>query len=246
MLRISFFILLFANLVLALWYTQIAPRADGVTIPEVPAERRLVLLREQQAAAAPEQPQAQLSEPLEIPDVQLAQEELQSPVPAQAAAAPARTCHTIGPFTDLDRAKAVSERIHRLGAQVTRRNKTEQEQYGYRVFLPPYRTREEAVVATQKLAKSGIQDYFIISDDDGKNGISLGLFRKKTGAVRRMEQVGRFDFKPQMEIRYKDNTIYWLDYEQTGELVTDSIWREITEETPNLQKLPRDCGTKTT
>jgi hypothetical protein len=47
-----------------------------------------------------------------------------------------------------------------------------------------------------------------------------------------------------MEIRYKDNTIYWLDYEQTGELVTDSIWREITEEIPNLQQLPRDCDAR--
>jgi hypothetical protein len=243
MLRISFFVLLLANLVLALWYTQIASRAGGANIPEVPAERRMVLLREQQAAQAAAS--GQPAEPLEIPDVQLTQEELQpSPQAANTPAAP--TCHTVGPFTDLDRAKAVSERIKQLGANVTRRNKTEQEQYGYRVFLPPYKTRDDAVAATQRLAKSGIQDYFIISDDDRKNGISLGLFRKKTGAVRRMEQISRFDFKPQMEIRYKDNTIYWLDYEQTGELVTDSIWREITEETPNLQKLLRDCGAKTT
>lgn len=243
MLRITFFILLLANLVLLLWYTQIAPHAAGADIPAVPESKRLVLLQEQQqrqAAAAP-QPQPQ---PLEIPDIQLAQEELQPP-PAGSAPAPAVTCHTIGPFTDLDRAKAVSERIRQLGANVTRRNKIEQEQYGYRVFLPPYKTREEAAAATQKLAKHGIQDYFIISDEDRKNGISLGLFRKKSGAIRRMEQVSRFDFKPQMEIRYRDNTIYWLDYEQTGELVTDSIWREITEETPNLQKLPRDCAAKT-
>jgi cell division septation protein DedD len=245
MLRISFFVLLLANLVLALWYTQIASRATGANIPEVPAEKRMVLLREHQALQAAASGVPQPAEPLEIPDVQLAQEELQPP--PQAAHTPAvPTCHTVGPFTDLDRAKAVSERIKQLGANVTRRNKTEQEQYGYRVFLPPYKTRDDAVAATQRLAKSGIQDYFIISDDDRKNGISLGLFRKKTGAVRRMEQISRFDFKPQMEIRYKDNTIYWLDYEQTGELVTDSIWREITEETPNLQKLSRDCGTKTT
>lgn len=241
MLRITFFILLLANLVLLLWYTQVAPQAAGADIPAVPESKRLVLLQERQQRQAAAVPQPQ---PLEIPDIQLAQEELQPP-PAGTAPAPAATCHTIGPFTDLDRAKAVSERIRQLGANVTRRNKIEQEQYGYRVFLPPYKTREEAVAATQKLAKHGIQDYFIISDEDRKNGISLGLFRKKSGAIRRMEQVSRFDFKPQMEIRYRDNTIYWLDYEQTGELVTDSIWREITEETPNLQKLPRDCAAKT-
>jgi hypothetical protein len=240
MLRIAFFALLLANLVLLLWYTQIAPRA-GAEVPAVPEQKRLVLLEEHQRrqASAAQQPQ-----PLAIPDVELAQEELQPP-PAAPAQGAAPSCHTIGPFADLDRAKAVSERIRQLGATVTRRNKTEQEQYGYRVFLPPYKTREEALAATQQLAKNGVQDYFVISDEDRKNGISLGLFRKKSGADRRMEQVSRFGFKPQMEIRYRDNTIYWLDYEQTGDLVTDSIWREITEETPNLQQLPRDCDAKT-
>jgi hypothetical protein len=245
MLRISFFILLLANLVLALWYTQIAPRTGSAAIPAVPEERRLVLLRErQQAAATPQQPRQEQPRPPALPERQLAQE--QPPAPASTPAETATpSCYTIGPFPDLDRARVVSERIHRLGAKVTRRNKTEQEQYGYRVFLPPYKTREEALAATQKLARNGIQDYFVISDDEHKNGISLGLFRKKSGAERRMAQVGRFDFKPQMEIRNRESTIYWLDYEQTGELVTDSIWREITEETPNLQQLPRDCGTKT-
>ncbi|HEX5055841.1 MAG TPA: SPOR domain-containing protein [Gammaproteobacteria bacterium] len=242
MLRISFFILLLANLILALWYTQIAPRPERAQIPAVPEEKRLVLLQEHQgqAAAAPRQPGQE--PPPQLLDVQPAQEQPRDPAPVEV---PAISCHTIGPFPDLDRAKAVSERIHRLGAKVTRRNKTEQEQYGYRVFLPPYKTREAALAATQQLAKNGIQDYFVISDDEHKNGISLGLFRKKSGAERRMAQVSRFGFKPQMEIRNRESTIYWLDYEQTGELVTDSIWREITEETPNLQQLPRDCGAKT-
>lgn len=243
MLRISFFILLLANLVLALWYTQIAPRAAGSVIPKVPEEKRLVLLQEhQQQAQAATVPQQEQSQPPALPDVQLAREQPPASAPAES---PAPGCYTIGPFSDLDRAKIVSERIHRLGAKVTRRNKTEQEQYGYRVFLPPYKTREAALAATQQLARNGIQDYFVISDDERKNGISLGLFRKKSGAERRMAQVGRFGFKPQMEIRNRESTIYWLDYEQTGELVTDSIWREITEETPNLQQLPRDCGAKT-
>jgi hypothetical protein len=230
MLRMAFFILLLANLALLLWYTQVTPHAAGADIPQVSAEKRLVLLEEhQRRQAAPERPA--------LPDIELAQAETTSPAAA--------SCHTIGPFTELDRAKGISDRIRQLGAVVTRRNKTEQEQYGYRVFLPSYKTREEAVVATQKLAKYGVNDYFIITDEEHRNGISLGLFRKKSGAVRRMEQVSRFDFKPQLEIRYRDNTIYWLDYEQTGELVTDSIWREITEETPNLQQLPRDCDVKT-
>ncbi|HEY3487182.1 MAG TPA: SPOR domain-containing protein [Gammaproteobacteria bacterium] len=246
--RILFFSFLLANLVLLLWHTQITPRASNSDVPVVPAERRLVLLTERQAEQAPDTAPLVQPQPLEIPDVELAAEELQpSPEeePTIAPVAPILSCHTIGPFVELERAKSVTERIKQLGAKVTRRSKTEQEQYGYRVFLPPYKNREAALAATQKLAQNGIQDYFIISDADQKNGVSLGLFRKKSGAARRMEQVRRFDFNPQMEIRYRDNTIYWLDYEQTGTLVTESIWREITEETPNLQQLPRDCATKT-
>jgi hypothetical protein len=256
--RIAFFLLLFANLVLLLWHTQIV-RPDATELPAVSADKQLVLLTEHEA---PQQNTSPVVAPPPdnapaLPDIQLAVEAAPTDAaappadvvsPPQTAAAesaePVLSCGTIGPFKEFNQAKTVIQRLKGLGAQVSRRDKTEQELFGYRVFLPPYSSREKAMAATKELARNGIYDYFIITEQEHQNGVSLGVFRKKDGAQRRMAQVSRFDFKPQMEVRYRDAAIYWLDYEQKGELVTEQIWREISEDTPSLQRLPRDCTAK--
>lgn len=240
--RITFFLLLFANLALLLWQTQIAGSGQSEALPAVPADQRLVLLSEYaaQAPALVESGQRPANALPEIPDIQIIgnSDKNRPTEPAETEA----LCYTLGPFKDLDRARAVSVRLDDLGADVQQRSKVEQEQYGYRVYLPPYATREEAVADARKLAEYGVRDYFIITDDqDKKNGISLGLFRKKSGAIRRMAQVRRFDFKPQMEIRYRDTTIYWLDYRHSTEFDSGPLWRELAEDAPDIQRLDRDC-----
>lgn len=251
--RITFFLLLFANLALLLWQTQIAGSGRPEALPAVPADQRLVLLseyREQHPAQAPAlaesgQRPANPSSP-GIPDIRVigGDDEKRAAEPATETEA---LCYTLGPFKDPDQARVVAARLDDLGAEVQQRSKVEQEQYGYRVYLLPYATREEAVADARKLAEYGIRDYFIITDDqDKKNGISLGLFRKKSGAIRRMAQVRRFDFKPQMEIRYRDTTIYWLDYQHSASLDSEPLWRELTEDTPDIQRLDRDCAAPVT
>jgi hypothetical protein len=247
--RITFFILLFANLALLLWQTQIADSGQADALPNVPPDRRLVLLSEYRAqqlaqvSSLSPPGQSPLGAPLpEIPDIQIVDGQQEEPAQGQPATETEALCYTLGPFKDLNQARAVGDRLDDLGADVQRRSKVEQEQYGYRVYLPPYATREEALAESRKLAGLGIHDYFIITDDqDKKNGISLGLFRKKSGAIRRMAQVRRFDFKPQMEIRYRDTTIYWLDYRHSPALDSEPLWREITEDTPDIQRLDRNC-----
>lgn len=250
MMRITFFILLFVNLALLLWQTQIADSGQDGTMPVVPADQRLVLLSEYRAlqqaqanALTPATGEIPLGASLpEIPDIQIVNDQGEEFVEEQPAPEATAVCYTFGPFKDLGQARAVSARLDDLGAEVQRRSKVEQEQYGYRVYLPPYATREEAVNEARKLAELGIRDYFIINDDqDKKNGISLGLFRKKSGAIRRMAQVRRFDFKPQMEIRYRDTTIYWLDYSHSAALDSEPLWLELREDTPDIQRLDREC-----
>jgi hypothetical protein len=253
--RIAFFILLLANLVLVLWQTQIQPyREDNRAFPEIPAENRLVLVSEhyKQSVAANQQPgqdvpEAESTPPtfdIGLPDIEIRGTEPESDIAAEPPAIEVtKACYTMGPFKEAGHAKMVSGRLVEMGATVSQRSKVEQEQYGYRVYLKPYASREEAVAESRKLADNGIRDYYIISDDPEKNnGISLGLFRKKSGAIRRMAQVRRFDFKPHMEIRYRDTTIYWLDYEHLSDIDSQPLWRELTEETPEIQRLHRDCA----
>ncbi len=288
--RIVFFALLFANLVMGLWQSRLALNTKSTEFPQVPATQRLQLVAEQQAAQAAQRQAAAIeadqagqadqvdgisetgqgdAESLtetadnaltaalpEIPDIDLVSDEQtetadeadsvdDSDAPLIADITPAEpvlACYTVGPFKDLSRVQTVTDRLLSLGAPVERRSKTEQEQYGYRVYLESYPSRSKAIEVAAQLADQGIRDYFVISDEaDHLNAISLGLFRKRSGAIRRMAQVRRFGFRPLMEIRYRETLIYWLDYEQQGELINDNVWREISEASPDLQRLDREC-----
>ncbi len=263
--RITFLILLLANLVLVLWQTQIKLRnSDAETLPEIPTEHKLLLLSEHQQPAVvdiveevAEESEAPAIEPtqpdLGLPDIQimgttpLSEELLDAelepePEPEPEPEIPQLFCYTMGPIKEIGTAKMISTRLDDIGAPASRRSKVEQEQYGYRVYLKPYATREEAVAEARRLAENGVRDYYIITDDLEKiNGISLGLFRKKSGAIRRMAQVRRFDFRPHLEVRYRDTTIYWLDFDHTADVDSEALWRELSEETPELQRLDRDC-----
>lgn len=248
--RIAFLVLMLANLVFLLWHTQIRGGDEHEALPQIPPDKRLVLLAEHQRKekSAAGEPAPAVDPIAGLPDITVSDEsgpaEPESePEPASGAGPePGTVCHTLGPFKDLKRAREVTRRLEHLGADVNRRSKVEQEQYGYRVYLKPFATREEAVAEARKLAEHGIRDYYIIADeDDHENGLSLGLFRKKSGAVRRMAQVRRFDVEPHMEIRYRDTTIYWLDYELPDDMDSRPLWRELTEETPDLQRLDREC-----
>lgn len=251
--RITFFILLLANLVVLLWHTQIGARLNREPkLPPIAEEQRLVMVNEyKQAQLKPdavvvaEGETAPETVAVDLPDIEIVGNTtpaVSEPVPEQDPLPPAKLCYTLGPFKEQGGAKSATGRLRKIEAQVDQRSKVEQEQYGYRVYLKSYATREEAVAQARKLADQGIRDYYIISDEsDHKNGISLGLFRKKSGAIRRMAQVRRFDFKPQMEIRYRDTTIYWLDYEHQADVDSQSLWRELVESEPGLQRLVRDC-----
>jgi hypothetical protein len=266
--RIAFFILLLVNLVLILWQTQIQPYRDGdQALPEIPVENRLVLVSEHMKpkTAESEQPQSSevateaMPEPVDLglPDIEIfgatTDTEIEPEVeveiddePEPVVEEPKRLCYTMGPFKENGLTKMASTRLRDIGASVSQRSKIEQEQYGYRVYLKPYATREEAVAQARKLAENGVRDYYIITDgEDKKNGISLGLFRKKSGAIRRMAQVRRFDFKPHMEIRYRETTIYWLDFDHDADIDTQPLWRELADENPELQRLDRDCEVNT-
>ncbi|MBA3580982.1 MAG: SPOR domain-containing protein [Gammaproteobacteria bacterium] len=154
----------------------------------------------------------------------------------------ARACYTIGPFRDAQFAKDAIRQLREKGLKVDERVKVEREQSGYRVYLPSFGSRDKATEAAAQLATHDIRDYFVITDEaDKENGISLGLFRQKDGAIKRMASVRRYGFKPIMETRYREQEIHWLDYSETTAPLSENGWREIAEGIPDLQRLSRDC-----
>lgn len=191
------------------------------------------------AAGAPGRPQAETAPPKEMGQLTLLDE-----MPAEeedtAAAADEGACYTVGPFEDADRARRARERLAGLGLEPSQRRTSDEEVYGYQVVLPPFPSREEALAATRALAEQGINEYFIISEPERENAVSLGLFREKRYAVRHTRYLRELGFEPEMQVRTRTRTRYWQDYRDPEGRVTPGLLESLAAGEP-LQRLERAC-----
>lgn len=265
MLKFLTYLFIFANLVVGLWiYANPEPADSRDLIKATPEGKRLILLSE----LYPPEETAELnnSNDNDQVDTQVNEDEENNPSESIAAAdeseeldiiseevaeaetvAPAQelvlACYTVGPFTTRSLAENFAETMQSVGLSVSQREKIEQLILGYRVYIEPLASREEARVLARELNDLGVNDYFIINDDEFKNGISLGLFKQKSGAIRRMAQIRRFNFDVKMEARQRDTSIVWLDIEDSNETFTEAYWQELSESDAQLQRLSKKCET---
>ena len=151
-------------------------------------------------------------------------------------------CYTLGPFLDRQIAETIAAEIKAIGFPVTHRSLEEREIKHYWIYLPSFKSDARAQQASQKLAKNGIKDYFIVTTDENRNAISLGLFKRQTGAKRRARHIRELGFKPEIEVRYRNKIYYWLDYEETGDNPLPSqLWQSIETDKGPVQRITRDC-----
>jgi len=263
-LKYLFFILLLLNGLFWLWqsYVYTPPMQTRTAVPR--GAEQLVLLAERsddgaQSPAQPggdrdsatsAQPPAQQAEaatgtasgsqagpPAESrPDPQA------DPEPAQRNPAPAAVarCYTIGPFREIDAIANARRRLADLGITSGQRVRSEREFFGYSVYLPPRASREDARALTRELRARGITDYYIMSDRELRNAVSLGLFRERRHAERLHRKVTALGFSPRLEPRYRERELRWLDYRDDRGRIGAALLREISPQ-GELQRLDRDC-----
>ena len=171
---------------------------------------------------------------------QAAQKDSDSKPAAVAAVAPVTaTCQTIGPFADLAVARASRLSLERADIDVKNRKETEEIKGAYWVYLPAYESKEQARAASKVLADNGVKDYFIISDEDNRNGISLGLYNQKSGSERRRSDIAKLGFEPRIARKERQRDYWWLDIQPKAS-VQDEVWR--VDGTPKETKLiARKC-----
>ena len=153
-----------------------------------------------------------------------------------------RSCYTLGPFKEQATATRIADAIKGKGLPVEERSRDERQEVGIWVYLPPLGSREEALEVSKTLAARGVSDYFVVSADDNKNAISLGLFTQRDGAERRRQQIADLGYAPQAEARYREITYFWLDYREPADnTVPENTWQSIAGDEA-VQRFPRVCG----
>ena len=194
-------------------YTDVQP-PSGVA--------RLVLLDEREA---PEPlPEA---EPLEEPET-------------LAAAAPALYCETVGPLAEREAAEALRAMLEEHGAAASLRTASREVPSTYWVYLPPRSSREAAQDLARSLIELGIEDLYVMGEGDFRHGLSLGLFSEHERARRRVGELEALGYSPQIEARFRTQTVYWLDLAMPAERV-DAL--EVPEALGRMERIcPSEAG----
>jgi SPOR domain len=143
----------------------------------------------------------------------------QAPAPGAAVETP-RACYRAGPYTDLEAAVAAGKRLDERGVASMRREETSRTVSGYRVFLPPFPTKQAAEAKRRQLVRLGFNDNALVQER-GRYGISLGVFAVEANAIERQRSLIAKGIKAKLEPIQHAHAAYWL--ELTGENLFETL-----------------------
>ncbi len=229
--RLFFVFLLILNLLFAGWQYLQPPKSE-VQIKPLPAElQKLQLLAELKEKPQPQVKEADVSEAV-----------IESPeMPETSIQAVADVCYTLGPFKDEKTLQQVQTVLSEWAQGVAVRKREERQRHRYWVYLPAFETRAQAVEMSKKLAQKNIKDYYIVRSGNLDKGISLGHFKEKAYADRRVSNLKKWGFDAEIEVIYRNFNIFWLDYRLGGgQKKSDEYIKEFLVE--GVSRIDRDCS----
>lgn len=149
-------------------------------------------------------------------------------------------CFTLGPFSDEAQVQSIQREISSQVSASELRKRVEKELHRYWIYFPETASRAEAIEISKSLARNKIKDYYIVHGGEHNNRVSLGHFKEKLHADRRMLQLQKLGYEPVMQPIYRDYEVYWLDYsilqQQIGD--NDPASAYVADE---VSRLSREC-----
>ncbi|HEC20255.1 MAG TPA: SPOR domain-containing protein, partial [Gammaproteobacteria bacterium] len=250
MIRILFVFFLLLNA--AYFYLQFdaadAPASSSILKePPLPAGvGRLVLLRERGLGisksplptARPESPPVQnvKSKPPKVVANVPAAPSREPPAAPPVAKTREPACFTLGPFTKESIMQRTAKALLAWNVEVRQRDVTRRIPKGYWVYLPPSKSYQAAKRKVEALRKKGLTDLFIMGKGSRKNAISLGLFKRKSTAEERFQQVKKLGLKAVLETQYRRRKQHWLDMKVAdGKIATVAAITEIADGLPQAE-----------
>lgn len=209
-LRAAIIFLLMLNLGVAAWWLGRAslPVADATTV----IDDRLPGLRlvNEPVPAKPMVSPAQTSAP-SVDAAATATETAEKPVAPDAPVVAPALCLSFGPFDDVDARDAVRPRLQALAQKLVARDAKARSGRGWRVYMPPLASREEAQDLVEKIKATGINDWYIIANGSEVNSIALGRYGSEESARRRQAQLAGKGFSASAEPLGDTAAQWWLD-----------------------------------
>ena len=209
-------LLLVLNLGVAAWWTLRAPPATAPDFVPPAGVARLQLVSETKPApspaiAKPSPPAPSPATPAAAPTVATTSATPANDATPASVPAPGR-CYSVGPFADSAAASNARDVLLAVATRVVpREQRTGGNARGWRVFLPPAASAEDAAATAQRIAAAGFNDYFIVRQGAEAKSIALGRYRTEDGARRRAESLVAAGFPARAQPLGDARTSVWLD-----------------------------------
>jgi len=150
-------------------------------------------------------------------------------------------CYKLGPFNDKADADRSLRKAREVGTISALRSEEIKERFRYWV-LDPARNKQVALKKIKNYREKGVEDVYLIREGKKKDNISLGIFRARSTAQKRVQKLNELGFTPTVEKHYKVKTQYWLNIRETLQSpLSDAIWSDIMGGVVGLEKSDVGC-----
>ena len=117
------------------------------------------------------------------------------PAASEAASMSSAFCARAGGFQGRRAVADAALWLQSYGAEVVEvRHEERRIASSYRVYLPPFESREEAEAKLREIRNRGVRDVAVIKDGDLANGISFGIYRQADNMHRRVAALDRLGY----------------------------------------------------
>ncbi len=122
-----------------------------------------------------------------------------------------RACYRIGPFLEPELAAIIGAKLEAMHIAAARRIEDKKTITTYRVYLPPFPSKEAAEKQRQELTDLGFEDHAVIQEEAWHNAISLGLFGVEANAENRIQELAAKGVQAQLQMLEQTQVHYWLE-----------------------------------
>ncbi len=164
-------------------------------------------------ASAPPDPAIPVASPAPLPAGVPQLQLLDEIEPGALPASDPRQCYSAGPFETLPTLIRAREALGPAAEDVRERESQALVELGYWVSLPPVESFAAAGEAMQELARAGLEDMAVVTDENtGEYRVSLGYFLEEANARGRRDAVRELGFEAETRLQRETQVRWWLDY----------------------------------
>lgn len=151
-------------------------------------------------------------------------------------------CYELGPFIEKENIDAIQHQLTKHEFGVQRKTDTEKEVTGYWVYLDPERSRALGRLKVEEIKLKGLKDVVLLTQNNPRYAISLGFFKAKEFAHKRLLRAQSLGLNAKMDIRYKNQDYQWLLVEVAeNNDMSQQEWLKILHDYKNIELKTVNC-----